>query len=174
MCVDHSQTLWGVFDIYGTTTQIVVSKISTLPTTRGNSCAANTVVQSSAQPSTSYETIAPAPPTVCYTPQPPMVRSNILEVNTDANGGTVLIVNLPAAQSNQMCLPSPAMSQASCHQQQQLTARPPSVTIQQIQQPRSPPVQQPHLPEVNCHYIMQYPSLNCQGSHGFLHILGDP
>lgn len=31
MCVDHSQTLWGVFDIYGTTTQIVVSKIPLRP-----------------------------------------------------------------------------------------------------------------------------------------------
>lgn len=144
MCVDHSQTLWGVFDIYGTTTQIVVSKISNLQNQGG--CTPNTIVQSTPQPSTSYETVSP---TVCYQPQPPMVRSNILEVNTDANGGTVLIVNLPATQSNQMCLPSPAMSQASSGgHQQQVTSRPPSVTIQQIQQPRISPVQQPHLPEV--------------------------
>lgn len=144
MCVDHSQMLWGVFDIYGTTTQIVVSKISPLPSMGG--CSPNEIVQSSPHPSTSYETVPPASQTVCYAPQPPMVRSNILEVNTDSNGGTVLIVNLPGAQTNQMCHPSPALSQASGHQQQ-LSTRPPSVTIQQIQ-PRISPVQQPHLPEV--------------------------
>lgn len=159
MCVDHSQTLWGVFDIYGTTTQIVVSKILVdVPSVGGGGssggCSPNTIVQSSVRPSTSYETISSAPQTVCYnntpqTPPPPMVRSNILEVNTDANGGTVLIVNLPAAtQTNQICHPSPAMSQASgCVQQQQLSVRPPSVTIQQIQ-PRVAPVQQSHVPEV--------------------------
>lgn len=147
MCVDHAQILWGVFDIYGTTTQIVVSKISSLQPTVGNGCTPNTIVQTSPQPSTSYETVSTAPPTVCYAPQQSMVRSNILEVNTDANGGTVLIVNLPAAQSNQMCHPSPALSQGSSIQQQTVSARPPSVTIQQIQ-PRVAPVQQPHLPEV--------------------------
>ncbi|XP_025415117.1 protein neuralized isoform X3 [Sipha flava] len=144
MCVDHAQMLWGVFDIYGTTTQIVVSKI-TSPPTNSNGCTPNVIVQTSPQPSTSYETVSAASPTMCYTPQQPMVRSNILEVNTDANGGTVLIVNLPAAQSNQMCHPSPALSQGSSIQQQ-MSARPPSVTIQQIQ-PRVAPVQQPHLPE---------------------------
>lgn len=145
MCVDHSQMLWGVFDIYGTTTQIVVSKISPLPSMGG--CSPNEIVQSSSHPSTSYETMPPATQTMCYAPQPPMVRSNILEVNTDSNGGTVLIVNLPGAQTNQMCHPSPALSQASGHQQQ-LSTRPPSVTIQQIQ-PRVSPIQQPHIPEVN-------------------------
>lgn len=147
MCVDHSQTLWGVFDIYGTTTQIVVSKILNLPTR--SSCTPNTIVQSSPpqQPSTSYETISTAPSTLCYAPQPPMVRSNILEVNTDSNGGTVLIVNLPAAQTNQVYHPSPALSQVMGHQQQ-VSTRPPSVTIQQIQS-RVNPVQQSHIPEVS-------------------------
>lgn len=147
MCVDHSQTLWGVFDIYGTTTQIVVSKISSNSQTIAGGCLPNAIVQSSGQPSTSYETVSPAPAPVCYAPQPPMVRSNILEVNTDANGGTVLIVNLPAAQTTQMCHPSPALSQASALQQQQVNTRQPSVTIQQIQ-PRAAPIQQPHIPEV--------------------------
>jgi len=148
MCVDHSQTLWGVFDIYGTTTQIVVSKMLSRPSM---GCSPNAIVHSSPQPSTSYETVSAVSPTVCYAPQQSMVRSNILEVNTDANGGTVLIVNLPAAQNNQMCHPSPALSQASSgmQQHQQMSARPPSVTIQQIQ-PRVAPVvvQQSHLPEV--------------------------
>lgn len=136
MCVDHSQTLWGVFDIYGTTTQIVVSKTQLLSNVL-TSNAQNVVVQSSQQPSTSYETMAaPASQTtVCYTPQPPMVHPNILEVNTDANGGTVLIVNLPAAQTNQT-RHSPVMSS---FKQQVVSARPPSVTIQQIQ-PRAAPV----------------------------------
>lgn len=147
MCVDHSQTLWGVFDIYGTTTQIVVSKMLARPSM---GCTPNAIVQSSPQPSTSYETVSSSvSPTVCYAPQPPMVRSNILEVNTDANGGTVLIVNLPAAQNNQMCHPSPALSQASSgmQQHQQMSARPPSVTIQQIQPRVAPVTQQPHLQE---------------------------
>lgn len=148
MCVDHSQTLWGVFDIYGTTTQIVVSKISARPL---GGCAPNAIVQSSPQPSTSYDVVPTVAPAVCYAPQQqqPMVRSNILEVNTDANGGTVLIVNLPAAQTNQMCHPSPALSplQQASGIQQQVAARSPSVTIQQIQ-PRVAPVQQPHHPEV--------------------------
>lgn len=147
MCVDHSQTLWGVFDIYGTTTQIVVSKMLPRPSM---GCSPNAIVHSSPQPSTSYETVSAVQQTVCYTPQQPMVRSNILEVNTDANGGTVLIVNLPAAQNNQVCHPSPALSQASSgiQQHQQLSTRPPSVTIQQIQPRVAPVVQQPHLPEV--------------------------
>lgn len=148
MCVDHSQTLWGVFDIYGTTTQIVVSKVLQPRLNNMSGCTSiNTIVQSSSQPSTSYETISPAPSPVCYTQQSPMVRSNILEVNTDANGGTVLIVNLPAAQNNQMCHPSPALSQAS-GLQQQMSTRPPSVTIQQIQPRVVAPIQQSHLPEV--------------------------
>lgn len=146
MCVDHSQTLWGVFDIYGTTTQIVVSKLSARPSLGG--CAPNTIVQSTPQPSTSYDVVPAVSPAVCYASQPPMVRSNILEVNTDANGGTVLIVNLPAAQTNQICHPSPALtSQQASGIQQQVSARPPSVTIQQIQ-PRVAPAQQPHHPEV--------------------------
>ncbi|VVC36220.1 Hypothetical protein CINCED_3A011791 [Cinara cedri] len=146
MCVDHSQTLWGVFDIYGTTTQIVVSKIPAVPNMNGG-CTPNAVLHSSPQqPSTSaYETVSSVGPTVCYTQQSPMVRSNILEVNTDANGGTVLIVNLPAAQPNQICHPSPTVSHNSGHQQQ-VSARPPSVTIQQIQQPRAATVQPEQLP----------------------------
>lgn len=142
MCVDHSQTLWGVFDIYGTTTQIVVSKIPVAPVA-GVGCSPNAIVQHcspSQQPCT-----ASIMPTVCYAQQPPMVRSNILEVNTDANGGTVLIVNLPAAQPNQMCHPSPTVSQhGSGGHQQQASARPPSVTIQQIQ-PRVSTVVQPEV-----------------------------
>lgn len=150
MCVDHSQTLWGVFDIYGTTTQIVVSKIFNLPTR--SSCTPNTTVHSSPpQPSTSYETISTNPPTICYAPQPSMVRSNILEVNTDTNGGTVLIVNLPAAQTNQVCHPSPALSQVLSHPQQ-VSTRPSSVTIQQIQS-RVNPVQQSHVPEVSSYLL---------------------
>ncbi|XP_050420900.1 protein neuralized isoform X2 [Adelges cooleyi] len=153
MCVDHSQTLWGVFDIYGTTTQIVVSKIP-LPPPSSNmtGCMQNAIVHSSPQPSTSYEPVPmpPSPPrqpaaaTMCYAPPPPTVRSNILEVNTDSHGSTVLIVNLPAAQASQVCHPSPALSQASSVQS---AARPPSVTIQQIQSRPAPPPQQVHLPE---------------------------
>lgn len=134
MCVDHSQTLWGVFDIYGTSTQIVVSKIPAVPSVEGG-CTLNAILHSTPQqPSTSSIV-----PNLCYTQQPPMVRSNILEVNTDANGGTVLIVNLPAAQPNQICHPSPTVSHNSSLQQQ-ISARPPSVTIQQIQ-PRVSSVQ---------------------------------
>ncbi|XP_050544074.1 protein neuralized isoform X2 [Daktulosphaira vitifoliae] len=148
MCVDHSQTLWGVFDIYGTTTQIVVSKIPLPPNSNGG-CMQNIITQSSLQPSTSYEPVSSSPQqnhqALCYaSPPPPIVRSNILEVNTDANGGTVLIVNLPAAQSSQVCHPSPALSQVSSIQS---TVRPPSVTIQQVQPRLSPPPQQVHIPE---------------------------
>lgn len=161
MCVDHSQTLWGVFDIYGTTTQIVVSKVLQSRLNNMGGCTSiNTIVQSS-QPSTSYETVSSAPQPVCYTQQPPMVRSNILEVNTDANGGTVLIVNLPAAQNNQICHPSPALSQVSSHQQQ-MSSRPPSVTIQQIQPRVVAPIQQSHLPEVRLATLDFITYLFCQ------------
>lgn len=118
-----------------------------------------TVIQSSSvQPSTSYEpaavVVSSAPQqghqTLPYmsSPPAPVVRSNILEVNTDANGGTVLIVNLPPAhQSGQVCHPSPALSQASSVQSAAI--RPPSVTIQQIQpRPSPPPAQQVHVQEV--------------------------
>lgn len=158
MCVDHSQILWGVFDIYGTTTQIVVSKIpspppppppASSPAPPPSSSPQTVVVRSSGQPSTSSYA----------TTQPTVVRSsNIVEVmdagcggvaGGGGGGGTVLIVNLPAAPANHhVCYPSPGLSQTSAavlpYQQQQqqaaLVGRP-SVTVQQIHQPSRHPAE---------------------------------